>query len=195
MIFSDGFTISITSSYWPDLFFLADQSIVEELVFRGLLFFVLVKYFGEWKVTLAFAVLFMAAHLGNSNASVLGSFNTFLASVLIAAMAFVTKSLFMPVAFHLGWNLTQGSVLSLPVSGNQYPGLLYHSYRPDSLFFGGYYGPEEGLWCTLYLIAATVITIRYIKPSPENTSQWFAYTYDEPLEKKSLIHKLQDQKK
>ena len=58
------------------------------------------------------------------------------------------------MAYHLSWNLFQGPVYGLPVSGVRFGGLLSVSDLQASLLTGGTFGFEGGLLATVVLLLA-----------------------------------------
>ena len=63
-------------------------AIIEEMIFRGIIFQALVERFGMIKVSLISAMIFSMAHLANPNYDSISMLNTFLASLV-----FVLESL------------------------------------------------------------------------------------------------------
>ena len=83
------------------------------------------------------------------------SSNITLAGAALSYGRIVTGSLWLPIAYHFSWNLFQGSVFGMPVSGVRYGGLLAAmDQAAASLFTGGSFGPEGGLIGTLAVFSA-----------------------------------------
>src|SRR5436190_2552503 len=80
----------------------------EELVFRGFPLQVLIDGIGEWPAMIGMSILFGAVHLNNPNASLLGTVNTVVAGILLSLAYVKTRSLWLPYAIHVGWNLGLG---------------------------------------------------------------------------------------
>lgn len=98
----------------------------EELVFRGCLLYLLIKYIGVFKACLLSAIVFGVYHWFSYD--LLGSrlilmFYVFLvtgAGGWMFAYAFAkTQSLYAPVGLHLGWNLVTAMVFSAGPIGHQ----------------------------------------------------------------------------
>jgi hypothetical protein len=96
--------------------------------------------------TLASSLAFGAGHLANPNASLASTAGVTLAAVMLAAGYVVTGELAIPVGLHVTWNLFQGTVYGLPVSGTTH-GLSVVAVEQGGppLMTGGSFGPEAGL--------------------------------------------------
>jgi CAAX protease family protein len=130
---------------------------LEELVFRGYLLQRLMESVGRPAAILALSSLFGLAHFGNPSATVLSTFNTVLAGVLLSLLYLRTRALWMPIGFHFAWNYSLGPIFSLPVSGLS----IGHSFMNVSWtgpvwLTGGSYGPEGGVAVTLACAAAII---------------------------------------
>lgn len=126
----------------------------EELFFRGYGFQRLVDGAGEWTALGLMALYFAYAHRHNPGMTgqtwFWASLNIGLAGILMGLGYLKTRSLALPIGFHLGWNWTQGSFLGFGVSGTRPGGFLapvFHG-RPSWLT-GGDFGPEASLPCAL----------------------------------------------
>jgi membrane protease YdiL (CAAX protease family) len=130
----------------------------EELIFRGYVQTNLREGAGLPVALVVSSVLFGLFHALNPNVTRLGLLNIALAGVVLGYGYAVTGNLWLPIAYHFGWNLVQGPILSLPVSGVRYGGLLTVIDRGAApLFTGGAFGPEGGILGTLVLLTALPI--------------------------------------
>ncbi|HLH32595.1 MAG TPA: type II CAAX endopeptidase family protein [Terriglobia bacterium] len=136
------------------LLFLA--ALNEELVFRCFPLQLLMDGMGEWPGMIAMSILFGAVHMNNPNASVLGTVNTMLAGVLLSLAYARTRSLWLPYAIHVGWNLGLGFVLGFALSGLDIASLWTTNVTGSDLLLGGKYGPEGGLVATFIFAASAV---------------------------------------
>ncbi len=102
------------------------------------------------------SILFALAHGGHNGLPVLAALNTFAAGLLLCLMVALTGRLALAVGFHIAWNITQGPVFGLSVSGldDLSGGVLQTVIAPDApaLLVGGAYGPEGGLLVTASLV-------------------------------------------
>lgn len=146
----------------------------EELLFRG--FFLknisegLRLKFGNRPALLAAAGLssavFGLVHLGNPNATVFSAISIFLAGLLLAIPYLWTGQIGLSIGLHITWNLFQGVVFGLPVSGTRVPeNLISLSTRGPDWWSGGAFGPEGGLVGILGIMAAFLLVILYVQKS------------------------------
>jgi membrane protease YdiL (CAAX protease family) len=129
----------------------------EELAYRG---YILQNLSADWAVfvaVVASSLLFGLFHGLNPNVTWLALVNIFLAGVVLAACYLVTRSLWLPMAFHFSWNVVQGAIFSYPVSGLEAEGLVLTSTIGNPLLTGGAFGPEGGLLSTLALCLALLL--------------------------------------
>ncbi|MEN9685439.1 MAG: hypothetical protein RLZZ28_1225 [Bacteroidota bacterium] len=90
----------------------------EELIFRGVFFYLLIKKIGPGKAILVSAICFGMYHwfsfevLGDAKQMLISFVLTGVMGLLYAYGYSKTFSLYIPSAMHLGWNLTQGFMFS-----------------------------------------------------------------------------------
>lgn len=108
-------------------FWVLKAVILEELVFRGVILYVLIRHIGIVKACLLSAILFGIYHwfsygvLGSRLVLMIYVFLITGSSGWMFAFAFAkTKSLFAPTGLHLGWNLITAIVFSAGPIGNQW---------------------------------------------------------------------------
>lgn len=150
--------------------FLAMIALSEELVFRGYVLRNLMKSFNKWLALFISAVLFTMVHLTNSGIAPVGLLNTFLGGLVLGITFILTRTLWMPVFFHLGWNLVQGPVMGFQVSGLSFDSILSMDTGSNELITGGNYGFEGSITCTMLLIIASVAGcyLEHKKSSPSD---------------------------
>ncbi len=93
----------------------------EEVMMRGFVLQELMSKFSTTASVVVSSLLFAALHAGallESNMALIGAANVFLASVLLSLAYLATRSLWLPIGVHAGWNVMQGPVLGINVSGN-----------------------------------------------------------------------------
>ncbi len=140
----------------------------EEILFRGYIFQSMIEGTNKIIAVAFFSLLFGAAHMANPNVSVFGVANIVLAGILLSLGYLQTKSLWLPIGLHIGWNFTQGYIWGLPVSGTSVfePLMIAQETGPD-VITGGTFGPEGGAACTVVCTLACIFIWKYFKPTDE----------------------------
>jgi membrane protease YdiL (CAAX protease family) len=130
----------------------------EELFFRGILFRYIEKAAGSWIALALTSALFGAAHLFNPGATWFSSFAIAVeAGILLGAVYMLTRHLWAAMGLHAAWNLTQGWIFGLPVSGGHGgTGLLNGQLTGSDLLTGGAFGLEASLPAVIIATGAGV---------------------------------------
>ena len=96
----------------------------EELIFRGVLLYILIKRLGVTKAILISAIAFGAYHwfsfnlLGSWLAMIYVFIITGIMGLILAYAYAKTLSMYIAIGFHLGWNFVNGFVFSRGPIGN-----------------------------------------------------------------------------
>ncbi|MDO5683156.1 MAG: CPBP family intramembrane metalloprotease [Propionibacteriaceae bacterium] len=142
----------------------AGIGIVEEIMLRGILYRIVEEFTGTWIATALSGILFGLAHLTNPQATRWGAVAIGLeAGVLFALLYAFTRSLWIVIGFHAGWNLAQGPILGGFVAGTNSPPSLFHTsvHGPD-LITGGDFGPEASMIALGFLLIVTAVLCRLL---------------------------------
>ncbi len=97
----------------------------EELIFRGVLLYILIKRMGALKAiilsSIAFGIYHWFSHevIGNPGAMIVTFLATGIMGLVYAYGYAKTFSLYVPCAIHLGWNLTRSVIFSEGAIGDQ----------------------------------------------------------------------------
>lgn len=145
----------------------------EEMFFRGYIMQTMrERHNKRWLIYMVSAVVFGFAHLMNPNVNIIGIVNIILVGFLFAYMFEKTKSLMLPIGFHITWNFFQGAVYGFAVSGLP-PHSLYQvdNSGGNDLITGGSFGIEGGLAATLLIVITFFLTYFYTeqRQAPEST--------------------------
>ena len=143
------------------LIFLILQSIVEEIVFRGVIFNVTKTKSNLLVATLVSSIAFALVHIFNPAINVIPLVNIVLAGVLFAFIYYKTNSIVNSIAFHIAWNFTQGNILGVSVSGIESSNSVFVTTlaNSDILYYiiGNQFGYESGLLCTIIMLVLIFI--------------------------------------
>lgn len=184
LLFIGGFTIKNFSIFSLFNFFLvvSINAVNEEIIFRGYVFQLFAERRSPYASVLVFSLMFGLAHLANPNLSFLGYFNLFLAGVVLSLMYLRTKSLWLGIGFHTGWNFFQLLLLGSPISGvNYFQGMIRTKIvELPEILFGGHFGIEGGLFTTIVLFLTIFFIARRYKPIPQIEARKFKELFSPP---------------
>lgn len=139
--------------------------VMEEVLFRGILFRHLEDFGGSWFALALTSGLFGAAHIMNPNATYFSSFAIAVeAGVLLGGAYMLTRSLWAPIGIHAAWNFTQGEIYDVPVSGIDGTGLVEAKLSGPELLSGGSFGLEASVIALVIATAAGVwLVVRAVR--------------------------------
>jgi len=127
-------------------------AVSEELIFRGYVLKNLMKSFNKWIALLISAALFSIVHYSNTGIPVIGFVNTFLGGLVLGVAYIITRSLWLPIFFHLSWNFIQGPILGFRVSGLTFESIMSIEIKGPAIITGGEYGFEGSVISTILLL-------------------------------------------
>lgn len=133
----------------------------EELAFRGGLFRILEESLGTAAALALSAALFGLLHALNPGATLVSTAAIALeAGVLLGAAYALTRNLWFPIGLHLGWNITEGGIFGVSVSGGHAGrGIFAVSLTGRTLLTGGDFGPEASLVAIAVCLAAAGVLL------------------------------------
>ena len=150
---------------WLSLFLLV--GVVEEVIFRGILFRLIAD---KWNIAVGLttsSLLFGLAHLGNPGATLWAALAIALASGWLFGMAYAYhQTIWVPIGMHWAWNYLEGGVFGCAVSGTplDYRSLITPKISGTDLLSGGAFGPEASIICVAIGIGISIVyTVLYIK--------------------------------
>ncbi len=158
--------------------------VLEEILFRGLLFRLSAKVVGTWGALLLTAALFGAAHAANRGATVSSSVAIALeAGILLGAAYAATGRLWVPIGLHMAWNFTEGSVFGMTLSGFRTDtGLIRGSIEGPRILTGGEFGPEASIVAVVVCcVAAGYFLWRMVKDGRGVQPVWKKKTEPVPV--------------
>ena len=145
--------------------------VTEEIVSRGVLYRIIEDGMGSWIALAVSSLLFGFAHAMNPGATLWSCIAIAVEAGLLLGLLFtLTRSLYMCMGLHAGWNFLQGPVLGIPVSGTTPHGLLVATLSGPRWLSGGAFGAEASVVSVLLLgtasCALAVLAVRrgQVKP-------------------------------
>ena len=150
---------------WLSLFLLV--AVVEEVVFRGILFRLITD---KWNIAVGLttsSLLFGLAHLGNPGATLWAALAIAIASGWLFGMAYAYhQTIWVPIGMHWAWNYLEGGIFGCSVSGTplDYLPLITPRISGADILSGGAFGPEASIICVAIGIGISIVyTVLYVK--------------------------------
>ncbi len=147
---------------WTGLGLAVQAAVTEELWMRALLLRLLWRAFGPVPAFIIAGLIFAALHLTNPGATALAGVTVGVAGLMFGALYALTGRLWVPIGFHLAWNLAQGYLFGAAVSGNDLGGsILVSTARPGvaAWLTGGPFGPEGSVYALVLVSTVTVAAL------------------------------------
>lgn len=149
--------------------------IVEEVLARYLLFRFVEYLFGTWVAVGVTAVLFGIGHVAVAAANdalpaaLLYAVPGTLAGVLFAGAYVATRTMWLPIALHAGWNLATNTVFGPDTFGSQR--LITVVPHGPAAISGGDYGTDASVLTSAVLLAACAVVLTVAGRSGQITSR------------------------
>lgn len=176
LVFMIGGNISFTivnplSVIFKPLILLILLALMEEIIFRGIIYRITEQSLGTWLALIISALLFGIGHITNSHADFLGILSVALAGIFLGALYTIRSRLWYPLAVHVGWNFFQ-YFFGLPISGNDDFDYFMNASREGPAWYAGDdFGIENSvltiiliLGFSIYLLYRAGMQDRIIKP-------------------------------
>lgn len=135
----------------------------EEILFRGYYMQNLLESLGRPLALFLTSAAFGVVHLSNPNSNLLGVLGITAAGYFLGFSWLRSRALWLPIGLHIGWNIFEGPVFGLPVSGISAFSLIRVEVHGPEVFTGGAFGPEGGLLLLPMLAIASAILWRYTR--------------------------------
>ncbi len=151
---------------------------LEELVFRGYLLQSLAEGSRRWIAVLLLCIPFTWGHADNPDVTMIGIANIFLAGVILAILYFQTRRLWLPIGFHISWNLAQSWLWGFDVSGIKIQDQLFVMNPTGSEYLtGGEFGLEGSALSTVLFVVLVVWLLwkKALTPTDEVAAMWARY--------------------
>jgi len=137
------------------------SGVVEEILFRGILFRIIEESLGSWIALFISACIFGLIHLVNPQATLVGAVSIIIeAGIMLGAAYMLTRRLWLCIGIHIAWNFTQAGIFSSIVSGNiNLPGVIKAKIVGPELLTGGQFGVEASMVAVIVCLIAGVFFI------------------------------------
>ena len=120
--------------------------IVEEILLRGVVLRMLEELFGSWAAIALSGLIFGFLHAGNPNADWWSSTAIAIEAGLLFGVLFcLTRSLWVVIGLHAAWNIAQGPIYGVTVSGIAQHGIINARIDGPWWLTGGSFGLEAAL--------------------------------------------------
>jgi hypothetical protein len=134
--------------------------VAEEIIFRGAVYRLLEDGFGTLIAIALSGVLFGLLHVFNPGATWASTAAIAVeAGILLAAAYLVTRSLWLAIGLHIGWNFTEGGIFGAAVSGGKSHGLIATTFAGPDWLTGGKFGPEASLTAVILCIIVAAVLL------------------------------------
>ncbi|UII79450.1 CPBP family intramembrane glutamic endopeptidase [Flagellimonas sp. CMM7] len=139
--------------------FLIIAALIEEVFFRLIIYRITENWLGTYLALLIISIIFTVPHLLNDNVTLLSVLLLLTFGFAHSIMYTYTKRLWLPFAFHLGWNFAQpfyGSNLS----GTEEEHILNSNFNGPTLLIGSDFGIEDSIFSIILLLIVCILFLR-----------------------------------
>ena len=172
------------STSWPFLFLVTgfQAAFFEEILFRGVIFRFLEDFAGSIAALLISGLIFGLVHYSNPNATLFSSLAIAIeAGILLGGAYMLTRNLWFAIGIHWGWNVTQGYVWDVPVSGIDGDGMLESHPAGNELISGGAFGIEASLVAMVLATTVGIVLVVMAYRRGHFVSPWWLRRRSEPV--------------
>ena len=164
----------------------ASAAIGEELLYRGIGYRLMEQMFGTWAAIIGSGLVFGLMHMANPGATLWGGISVALAGgMLLGTLYALTRSLWVTIGYHAAWNVVQGPLLGIPVSGNELPAFLQVTVTGPDWLTGGEFGAESsGVTVGMISILTIVLVVMLARRGHERVVApvWSVRRRPEPIQ-------------
>lgn len=164
------------SNLLVSLFFCVSAAALEEIIFRGIIYRIVEGSLGTKLALVLSALIFGLVHISNEHANVISIISAAAGGILLGLMFSLTRRLWLPIAFHAGWNWAQASFGTVVSGFTEMPTFLQIKLNGPEIITGGVLGPENSI-ITVGLVLILSGMLYYLtwkkgnfRPQPERSS-------------------------
>jgi len=140
------------------------SALMQELIFRAVIYRITEKWLGTWWALAISAILFGLIHLSSSGATIFSALAIALqAGIILAAAYMLTHRLWMALGLHMAWDFANDGVFGVGVAGqtgDTLHGLFQASLNGPNLFTGGALGVEASVITLVVMLITGIVMLR-----------------------------------
>ncbi|MBY2483487.1 CPBP family intramembrane glutamic endopeptidase [Clostridioides difficile] len=155
--------ISPLTVSWILVFILV--AFAEEILNRGFFMAVLRRCKNIYFIMIVPSVIFGLIHIWNPDVTLLSVINIIIIGILFSYMFIKSSNIWMCIGYHFAWNVFQGIIYGMPVSGLQVPGIITTQITHGNLLNGGMFGIEGGILTTFVNLLSFIFVWYYYRDS------------------------------
>ncbi|EQF29276.1 CAAX protease self-immunity family protein [Clostridioides difficile CD160] len=155
--------LSLLTVSWIAVFIVV--AFAEEILNRGFLMAVLRRCNNIYFIMIVPSVVFGLIHISNPDVTFLSIVNIIIVGILFSYMFIKSSNIWMCIGYHFTWNVFQGIIYGMPVSGLQVPGIITTQITNSNLLNGGMFGIEGGILTTFINILSFIFVWYYYRDS------------------------------
>lgn len=139
--------------------FFALMALLEEIVFRGILYGILREHYSFAIVIVVTTIIFALPHLVNKGINFYSVASLLLIGLIIGVLREITGDIWLALGFHFSWNYIQ-AFLGINVSGDlEFSGVYKSTFKGPNLLSGGKFGIEASIVTIIILLITNVVII------------------------------------
>jgi membrane protease YdiL (CAAX protease family) len=155
--------------------------IIEEILLRGVVLRMLEELFGSWAAIALSGLIFGFLHAGNPNADWWSSTAIAIEAGLLFGVLFcLTRSLWVVIGLHAAWNIAQGPLYGVTVSGIAQHGIIDAQIDGPWWLTGGDFGLEAALTSVVLSLIITGYFSYRLALSNQVVGPWWRRTVITP---------------
>lgn len=139
------------------------SGLVQEIIFRGVIFRITEESLGTWLALAISALLFGLVHILMAQATVFSTFSIMIeGGILLGAAYMLTRRLWLAIGIHVALDVASDGIFGVGasgLSGTPIPGLLQAKLTGPALLTGGAAGVEASLVTVVVLLAASIVLL------------------------------------
>ncbi len=135
------------------------MAIMEEILFRGIIYRILEQWLGTKIALLIPSLIFGIAHITNENSTIIGMIGAVIGGLLVSISYTYSKRLWLPISLHLGWNFGQ-IIFGSNLSGMDEFGKMFRaSIEGPKFLVGTAFGVEDSILSLIFTLTLFLLIL------------------------------------